>query len=698
MRLAFHSLGETLCWVLLVAMPLFVIQIQYAGAHVTGDAGIFLFNVLRNIHFGLSTNTKLPFFAQHYDELMYLYPIYYGFRSIAKLNLMLPLWILGSMGKIASFSLIFICLKTFIKKSHIVFLITYFVFHGNLFINPFYSTTIFDSGNPIVLCMHIGRLIGICLPVFMFTLAYKLNDVDKSEHEKLIYIFCILFGVGISSTTISNSYITFLLYLASVLFTFRRISNEGEKIYGNYKYVSFLMFLIPTLVYASMSISSNIIAPAFMVLGLFTISILFILHFLDIDRLKKINFQLFYDCFFKKNILFPMVIGIVFGNLFLGNIALSSVARVLNTFPGNDRSSSIIFKSNDIYLPSYEQYLFNLPIVKRNIVKEDISKKHLFSTSKVYHNNRMSSYVDHCRNLLYFARKFGLPVIIGIVSMLIIGLVEDSKKVKAILMDRQIASCIWYSFIFMLLGFLLYDFILNNDDFLSTWLKSRLVEPWFYSTIIMGLILIFRFSNKILSSSICILICIWIAIPIFSQNEYKQYTLNAKYFFDRVIKQDYTYFVNHDFENGNLDGWNVIDGHAFNVKDVVAISRFSKGTAYFQNQGLYHLWSFFDGGDNDTGEIRTQEFVLGGDGVIDFLISGGNDIENLYAMLNCEGKDYTEFKTTGQNSEVYRKVTWHAEKMVGKKCFIRIVDNKIGPWGHINIDDVNAPVAIQRVK
>ncbi|MDT3428625.1 hypothetical protein J2Z22_004218 [Paenibacillus forsythiae] len=29
---------------------------------------------------------------------------------------------------------------------------------------------------------------------------------------------------------------------------------------------------------------------------------------------------------------------------------------------------------------------------------------------------------------------------------------------------------------------------------------------------------------------------------------------------------------------------------------------------------------------------------------------------------------------------------------IGTECYIKIVDNATGCWGHINVDDVNVPV------
>jgi fructan beta-fructosidase len=147
---------------------------------------------------------------------------------------------------------------------------------------------------------------------------------------------------------------------------------------------------------------------------------------------------------------------------------------------------------------------------------------------------------------------------------------------------------------------------------------------------------------------------------------------------------------NHDFETGDLDSWEVVSGNAFSNGDVTTDTNFWGGP--FNPSGKYHLWGFKDGGDEQTGVLKSSNFVLGGDGKIDFLVAGGSDISKLYVAL-VRASDGTElFKETGTNNEAYTRKVWDASAYNGTECYIKVVDNGTGGFGHINLDDVNVPI------
>lgn len=111
---------------------------------------------------------------------------------------------------------------------------------------------------------------------------------------------------------------------------------------------------------------------------------------------------------------------------------------------------------------------------------------------------------------------------------------------------------------------------------------------------------------------------------------------------------------NHDFEAGNLTGWTVVSGNAFTNTNVC-----SDGT--FNRNGLNHLLGYRGCGDDPKGVLKSSNFIVGGNGIIDFLMAGGSDIDNLYVAL-VRTTDGTElFKATGYESEEYQRVCWNAK-------------------------------------
>ncbi|MCM3575593.1 GH32 C-terminal domain-containing protein [Mesobacillus subterraneus] len=160
--------------------------------------------------------------------------------------------------------------------------------------------------------------------------------------------------------------------------------------------------------------------------------------------------------------------------------------------------------------------------------------------------------------------------------------------------------------------------------------------------------------------------------------------------------------TNHDFQTGNLTGW-IAEGEAFSDSHVTKALDWGWGGPFNQSSDRidperYHLWGFngSKGGDALTGTLQSEDFVLGGDGMIDFLVGGGANLDRLYIALVRSTDDKVLFKATGGNYEGYHRMYWDASEHIGEELYIKVVDYETGGWGHINIDDVNVPVEIEK--
>ena len=145
-----------------------------------------------------------------------------------------------------------------------------------------------------------------------------------------------------------------------------------------------------------------------------------------------------------------------------------------------------------------------------------------------------------------------------------------------------------------------------------------------------------------------------------------------------------------DFESGNLNGWTVTSGTAFSNASVCTDTNWGWGGP-FTFQGSYHFWGFKVVGDAPVGEMRSSNFNIGGDGQITFLLGGGNNINNLYiALCNASGTEL--IKQTGLDDEAYSSRTINASAYIGQSCYIKVVDNNTGGFGHLNLDNVRIPI------
>lgn len=158
---------------------------------------------------------------------------------------------------------------------------------------------------------------------------------------------------------------------------------------------------------------------------------------------------------------------------------------------------------------------------------------------------------------------------------------------------------------------------------------------------------------------------------------------------------------NHDFTTGDLTGWTVVSGTAFSDAHVTTRTDWGWGGPFYQAEtegdaAGHHLWGFRpDQGDEATGVLRSATVVLGGDGLIDLLVSGGNDPALLYAAVVRADDGEILAKATGRGTEQYRRVVFDLSAHVGERIYVEVVDRATGGWGHINVDDVNVPVRRQ---
>ncbi|WP_284239681.1 GH32 C-terminal domain-containing protein, partial [Paenibacillus glycanilyticus] len=159
--------------------------------------------------------------------------------------------------------------------------------------------------------------------------------------------------------------------------------------------------------------------------------------------------------------------------------------------------------------------------------------------------------------------------------------------------------------------------------------------------------------------------------------------------------------INGGFEMGNLNGWIIESGTAFSDAAVSNQSVFWD-TQPFNNKGTYHLLGN-QNGETATGVLKSQNFTLGGNGQVSFLVGGGSDIDKLYVAFirASDGKEL--FRSTGPGTywnwqgnkgetESYTKRYWDATAYIGTSMYIKVVDDRSDAWGHINLDDFLVPV------
>lgn len=147
--------------------------------------------------------------------------------------------------------------------------------------------------------------------------------------------------------------------------------------------------------------------------------------------------------------------------------------------------------------------------------------------------------------------------------------------------------------------------------------------------------------------------------------------------------------VRFDFESGDLQGWRVVEGKF--DKFLCDRSQFHNGGRPYNKQGKFFLSSLErrDGLPDDgfVGVAESPVFVLTGP-EMRLLVGGGSHQEVYVALCNADGKELEQAR--GGNTEKMSQITWHRPDLVGKAVFVRLVDGRVGGWGHITIDAFEA--------
>ena len=140
---------------------------------------------------------------------------------------------------------------------------------------------------------------------------------------------------------------------------------------------------------------------------------------------------------------------------------------------------------------------------------------------------------------------------------------------------------------------------------------------------------------------------------------------------------------NPGFETGDLTGWTAIGG-AFQgtiTKDAATgkVGEYHLNGANGAKESARTDWR--------TGELRSGDFTLGGNGTIDFLVGAGGSINKTYVALVKATNDEVLFQEFGPGTETYKRVRWRAENYIGEVVYIKVVDYDTNR--HINVDDFN---------
>lgn len=136
-----------------------------------------------------------------------------------------------------------------------------------------------------------------------------------------------------------------------------------------------------------------------------------------------------------------------------------------------------------------------------------------------------------------------------------------------------------------------------------------------------------------------------------------------------------------DFEGKDYGAWKV-EGEAFGKGPAKGTLPGQQKVSGFEGKGLVNS---FLGGDGPRGKLVSPPFKIERN-FLSFLIGGGNHAGKTCINLVVDGKVVRT--ATGNANEKLERQNWSLKDLAGKEARIEIVDAESGPWGHINVDQI----------
>ena len=426
-------LGGSICLSILIVF--LILGVQNRSNHVIGDGAVFTFENL-DIFSNLKSTSTLPVITQHYDELFFLAPLSFWTSSL-RVNFYDWFWFMYAISRAGSLIYVYTAsrlLKLSYKYSILLSLITMFTPLGP---NPLGAPLLFDSGSNLLENLHVGRSMTISVVVLSLAFAQhvggSLRFTQRFNLSKIdcVVLFCI--GVGVSSVTTS-----FAIALLGVGFILLVINDEPESSFDASAQILTLFVVL------AISISSGSLLIGVTMALISVLAVVWLIR----STVSNVVYQLGTKCksFIIPNVMYVLS-GAVIGFLLLGNIYVEHAWTILK------------LNTDSLVSRGLESGLGNLGL-----------------------NPFPPTFpLEHTATLYTFLSMYGLPIALFCLCLIFRPNVGKNYPL--------LSQTILATLAVMILGFFVWDFMNGSFkdpiEWLLIWIKSRLVEPWFYALLVL---------------------------------------------------------------------------------------------------------------------------------------------------------------------------------------------------------------------
>lgn len=463
----------------------------------TGDATGFTFvTIFGDFHRFPAPAAKLPLFGQHYDEICFLHPILFSGLFDQYSDLLTPYWMMVGFAKVSGLLLSVLCLRRLGLRRIEAAIVASLFFLSTLSINPGADWAVFDSGHPLIIVPHPARLIGALSPLIL-VVAYARSRKGGGRSPKVnSLIVAGILGAGLVS--ISLHVFATLLLMAGLSGMFFLDKWEIARRVPLFLAPCMLAFLpLPYMQSLNYGFNHILFLVVFTAIGLYVVK-------RNCPSLRTNAMSGWPLLKSRVSVAASILTGAVVGLTVLGNILApkTGLFKILGV---------------DLLIRGVPPGTFNLGIINSKLPVPQGANV-LWSASSPSH----------------FIAAFGLPLLLAALVFLLHAIAKPNTRRQWLLIC--LVECMLLGFMCGLYG---YHFLGGKVDFwLSVWIRSRLVEGWFYGLSAAALCALFgvvtTFQRKVLSC----LVAFWAIVPwtgIFGSAMGFQWAYNLKWAIGQIM-------------------------------------------------------------------------------------------------------------------------------------------------------------------
>ncbi|OSM04014.1 hypothetical protein [Magnetofaba australis] len=429
-----------------------ILAIQYKKAHVAGDGGRFFFRLIDD-GAAFAASVHFPIISQHYDEILFLYPVLALGRELPDFNLLWPYLLLYALIKCAAFIGLTWLIWRLSQSRLFAGVLAYWLFFGNLSLDPSHVLLLFDSGNPIFAILHPGRVYSVLLPGLMIYAVFAAQS-RKLDVTPALLLGVALAALGFASTVVSNALIFGMLGASlGIISIAERLQPQPATPVAPINPPLTLLTAL-TLATTPLLVANNQFHLRFVAGGVLLTTLGMLLW--SVLRYRAPNEPPTEQSALDRLLLLAGValFAYLLGQLLLGNAGVALL---------------------------WHDHVFNAQILARVLPFPPLQPTSLLDNIGPNHFCNIFP-TEHCGYTGQYVQHYGLPFLLGFLGLVLLARRNGTTVATPLQQMMLLALLLFVG------GVLLYEYtngaVLQENQKLAVWLKSRLAEPGFYLVII----------------------------------------------------------------------------------------------------------------------------------------------------------------------------------------------------------------------